>query len=759
MIKSLKKIVSLTAVIAMLICSFACTTGVSAATNGDNVRVSEVEFTGTKDAVSARVFVRNSGTPVECSLVLAVYNADKSLKSAAVCKGSNGILQAGTLDASGAGEIAKAFVWKAGDNSPIAEIADLGKSFDEVLNNIEITFDDTAFDSYIGEPFNPSNLVYSKTLRDGDPFPQIRVKSDNNAIKAKILTDEGQKKATITIEYGLENNIKEMYNWDGNNANAYHMIYSKENTRTYTINYTSENDTGDKLYSGDFSFDILTLAGNYNLAKWYEKHYDASETQPADISAYIDNWANQDTFIVVKADDPSATTKDVFLKADGSAVEGADIIDQYGNNVVKSIGTFDTVPLMLVEDFHAHNFDTGRSGTPTFYEAVESQTINPARQAVNSLTSAANELVGNWAVICDNNARSGSFSLKVKKPVTVYVLSLSGNTAIKDSPDSDANTWTDRSTEKAGCINCKYQNPTNIVTIAYMIKNGIIERSDLFGNGYFAQNKSVCYYSKNIKPFGKNYNIKDSTKGNKTITVDDKTVTIGDLLSNTAFSTDPGKEFVERLLDALLDTIGVGDGSGMGNPTGQILSNLSKDPSLLSAIVFGRFEYAPLKSAKSTMTDGTEKALYPGWSDRLTSNNFNSITYYPTVMNIYGAENIITGLEAIQAGPFGVNQSPVMTFKVNKDAEIIVFKRPGGRYIEDIPEADRAGWSNLDYYMNGVKKNNDEVLNAGIGVYYGTPIYQYSMAAAKEYAAGETVTIYGTGEKSGLMIIIKPVTR
>ena len=117
-----KGFISMMTAVMLAVC---CILPVSAATNGNEVRVSQIDFIGEVSAVSAQVFVRNAGTPVECYLLLASYNPDKSMKEAKVTKGSNGILEAGPVDAAGEGVTLRAFVWKTGDMSPLAETGDV----------------------------------------------------------------------------------------------------------------------------------------------------------------------------------------------------------------------------------------------------------------------------------------------------------------------------------------------------------------------------------------------------------------------------------------------------------------------------------------------------------------------------------------------------------------------------------------------------------------------------------------------------------
>lgn len=734
MIKVLKKVVSLAAVASMFICSLSGMS-VNAATNGDNVRVSEVEFIGTRDSLGAKVFVRNSGTPIGCLLVLAVYNADKTLKDAVVCKGKNGILEAGTLDASGEGEVAKAYVWKDGDISPLVEAANISKDFEEILEKLDITFDGVSFKDYIGTDFDFQNIVYNKTLASGSDYPEIRVKSDNNAVKAKIVTDEDKKTSTITIEYGVEKNTKEMYPWDGSCENAYHMVYSKENVRTYTINYTVDDSEEYK----DLEFQKPVINNDtYFLSKWYEKHIEVPEGNITDVTAYIQNWARQDTFIAVKADDANATTKDVFVKPDGSDITDSDIVEKKGNKAVESIGAIGETPLMLLENIHTVDYASGKFGTPTFYP--DNQNIYSYSQAVWGMDSGADVLKGGWMIIADNGGHSDMINFKVKKSVTVYILSLSDNTTVKDSAENDACSWSDKSSEKGWQISCKYQSATNIVSIAYMIKNGIIEKSDIeWKDG----EKGYCLNTS--RPYGWDYKITGLTRCKAKITVDGQTATLEELAGKQFFAQDAEKETIDKWLNALLDAIDVKStivtSVGYGNNAG--------------AVAYGNFEYGPLKADVSTMLNGENRNLYPAWSDR-GGGNYNSITHYPSVMNLYGAENIYTGINGFNNTK---TKEKAITFKVNKDAEVIVFKYNNDDYIDNIPESERDGWSQLGYYKNGEWVGKWDTIGNEIGAYYGPAIRSYKMSAAKEYVAGETVKIYGSDEKAGLMIIVKPLSR
>lgn len=747
MFKCFKKAVSLAAAASVLVCSLPFMV-VSAATNGNNVRVSQVEFFGESANLGARVFVRNSGDPVECRLVLAVYKSDKSLKSAAVCKGANAILEAGTLDASDEGDSVKAFVWKAGDNAPIAEAADLSKDFNDILNNIEITFDGVSFADYIGENFDSSKTVYSKAISGGGSFPEIRVKSDNNAVKAKILTDESKNTSEITIEYGLEDNVKETYNWDSSHANAYHMIYSKKNTKTYTVNYLLNSDG--KVYGNDLTRTSLPLNGNYPLKKWYEKSVTVSGSDAADISFTVINWPKQDVFIAVKPDDNNASITDIFTKADGSAVTDSDIITQGRETFVKDAGTVASDKLWLIADIRDNNMFTGAFGTPTF----QSGSLSEFRQHIRMLNEKAEELRGAYLLVGpDSSLDEANVSFKLKKSAKVYLLSVSDSATLKD-----ATGWEDKSADKTGSLYAAYTEVKNPVTAAYLVKNGLVEESKLIP-AWNSFSKLAGYVINDCRVFG--YDNNSSVKGvsdaaDKSITVDGETKTLSTLISNGNFNTQPANEVLKNWYDAVYEVLGEGEKYNVGSS--MIITNFKDLANGGNGILRQqRFEYSPLKTNASTMTDGTAKYLYPAWSDR-DSGAYNSICFYPQELNIYGSETIAGSID--KRSNFGTKDTAAYSFKVNRDAEVLVFTNKDS-YVSLLPDNVKDGWAHLYYYKNGILTNKNIIGSpAAAGHYYGPGIYNYYICAAKEYNAGDTVEIYGGGaESGGIMVVVNPITR
>lgn len=744
MFKCFKKAVSLAAAASVLVCSLPFMV-VSAATNGNNVRVSQVEFFGESANLGARVFVRNSGDPVECRLVLAVYKSDKSLKSAAVCKGANAILEAGTLDASDEGDSVKAFVWKAGDNAPIAEAADLSKDFNDILNNIEITFDGVSFADYIGENFDSSKTVYSKAISGGGSFPEIRVKSDNNAVKAKILTDESKNTSEITIEYGLEDNIKETYNWDSSHANAYHMIYSKKNTKTYTVNYLLNSDG--KVYGNDLTRTSLPLNGNYPLKKWYEKSVTVSGSDAADISFTVINWPKQDVFIAVKPEDNNASITDIFTKADGSAVTDSDIITEGKETFVKDAGTVASDKLWLIAGIRDNNMSTGAFGTPTF----QSGSLSEFRQSIRMLKEKAEELRGAYLLVGpDSSLGEANVSFKLKKSAKVYLLSVSDSATLKD-----ATGWEDKSADKTGSLYAAYTEVKNPVTAAYLVKNGLVEESKLIP-AWDSYSKLAGYVINDCRVFG--YDNNSSVEGvsaaaDKSITVDGETKTLSTLISKGNFDTQPANEVLKKWYNAVYEVLGEDTvGSSMIITDFKDLANGGN-----GILRQQRFEYSPLKTNASTMTDGTAKYLYPAWSDR-DSGAFNSICYYPQELNIYGSETIAGSID--KRLDFGTKGTAAYSFKVNRDAEVLVFTNKDS-YVNLLPDNVKDGWAHLYYYKNGILTNKNITGSpAAAGHYYGPDIYNYYICAAKEYNAGDTVEIYGGGaESGGIMVVVNPITR
>lgn len=750
MFKCFKKAVSLAAAASVLVCSLPFMV-VSAATNGDNVRVSHVEFFGESANLGARVFVRNSGDPVECRLVLAVYKSDKSLKSAAVCKGANAILEAGTLDASDEGDSVKAFVWKAGDNAPIAEAADLSKNFNDILNNIEITFDGVSFADYIGENFNPSNTVYSKTISDGGSFPEIRVKSDNNAVKAKILTDESKNTSEITIEYGLEDNVKETYKWDSTYSykDDYHMKYSKKNTKTYTVNYLLNSDG--KVYGNDLTRTSLPLNGNYPLKKWYEKSVTVSGSDAADISFTVTKWPKQDVFIAVKPDDNNASITDIFTKADGSAVTNSDIITQGRETFVKDAGTVASDKLWLIADIRDDNMSTGAFGTPTFQNA----SLSEFRQHIRTLNEKAEELRGAYLLVGpDSSLEEANVSFKLKKSAKVYLLSVSDSATLKD-----ATGWEDKSADKTGSLYAAYTEVKNPVTAAYLVKNGLVEESKLIP-AWDSSSELAGYVINDCRVFG--YDNNSSVTGvsdaaDKSITVDGETKTLSTLINNRNFGTKPTDEVLKKWYDAVYEVLGEGEkytvGSSMIITDFKDLANGGN-----KELRQQRFEYSPLKTKASTMTDGTAKYLYPAWSDRDAANTYNSICYYPQELNIYGSETIAGSID--KRDDFGTKGTAAYSFKVNRDAEVLVFTSKDS-YVNLLPDNVKDGWVHLYYYKNSNLTNKNITGSpAAAGHYYGPNIHNYYICAAKEYNAGDTVEIYGGGtESGGIMVVVNPITR
>ena len=211
--------------------------------------------------------------------------------------------------------------------------------------------------------------------------------------------------------------------------------------------------------------------------------------------------------------------------------------------------------------------------------------------------------------------------------------------------------------------------------------------------------------------------------------------------------------------------------------SGKIVTNILKDNTILYEETLGgikprMFEYSPLKTKGPANNSGSY--LYGPWNDRDYSDGWNYIADYPSVLNLYGAEHLSETVEQAN-GLFGTLNDVILSFAVNKDAEILIFKRNNfiKYYLDYVPEGQKEGWSDLGYYTADGKATGetlgDTIYAAGaaagskgaIGILYDPgKLYQYVLSAAKEFNAGETVNIYGNGaQKEDLFIIVKPISK
>ena len=756
-----KGFISMMTAVMLAVC---CILPVSAATNGNEVRVSQIDFIGEVSAVSAQVFVRNAGTPVECCLLLVSYNPDKSMKEAKITKGSNGILEAGPVDAAGEGVTLRAFVWKTGDMSPLAETGDVDftSDFDTILRGLTITFDGVPFNDYIGSAFAPETVTYTKTADENFSYPDIRVKSGNNAVKANIVNDEANKKSIITVSYGLTKAKKDYTNESGN---AFHTVYEADHSRSYTINYANTEAAEGKLSNADFTVGTLAQGEETQAEVWYQMHYDATDGAITTVNPYVDTWP-AGTFAVITPDDKSAALSDVFVKNDGSEITDADVQTISGQTVIKGLAmcTRGNTPLWYAGTLRVTDTENGINGSPTSYGNLNLENLS-------YIDSSASELNGGWVFLLDNYSYDTStwtpLVFKVKKPVTVNIISKkdSLNRSILTIKKEYGGADFSKKDVATGFMKFKKGTAFSAVTAGYMLANHLLSADDLsYGVG------SGMYYTNKANLYGIDCNVTACSNGSVAVTVDGVTQTIGDLLGQTAFASQADAIKWAQAIAAKIS-------NRSHTLSGKIVTNILKDNTILEQETLGgikprMFEYSPLRTAGPANNSGSY--LYGPWNDRDYSDGWNYIADYPSVLNLYGAEHLSETVEQAN-GLFGTLNDVILSFAVNKDAEVLIFKRNNfiKSYLDYVPEGQKEGWSDLGYYTADGKATGktlgDTIYAAGaaagskgaIGVLYDPgKLYQYVLSAAKEFNAGETVNIYGNGaQKEDLFIIVKPISK
>lgn len=763
--KLLKGSLCLVVVISMLL---ACGIPAFAATNGNAVRVSAIEFfdSNTSDdkedytAVAARVFVRNAGTPKECTLVLAAYEEDGKLCEAATVSGANAVLETKAINAEG--KKIKAFVWEKDLKKVIASSADYSADFSEVLDNMTIKFGEMSFKDFVGSDFNKDTLEYTKSDSiSGDNIPNAYVTFKNNAASAKVINDVVNKKYVITVEYGIEEDTDEPRGADKRTH------YSKKYSKEYTINYTLDTDTTKYIYKEEIeqnrtgkplasvgamtrytkefpvanedSFQTITFS--VTNAGWldsfmavYPKNHDGSKV--VDLTSILAKYDGE-RYSLCTAEDLKTDTR---TAADGTALQSETYVDGVVK-ITRANQTSDqssiTPPNVRVwENLHKAGTNGDNDlGTPTSNANMDSY-----RSVIYNFKDGYKGIGG--AVIGINSGGpyiDAEVTLHVKGSVVVDLFSKSDKYGlpVKDITTLESDdTWEKTSSEM---ITPYFNKMTALEAVTALYFEDLKEDEiKLSGKGYW-----VTSYSGNNKNLRFGDKFTDNVLNGKTVTLKD---------SNQEGHT------LSYLQDISNSTFSVEDLKALAASFGEIYttSSIETNSNLIRNLDLTK---AGAKPSEINDVKLFNVGDYIVWSNYSTlASNWNHINRYPNVLGLYGAEIIRYGTEW-ESPPYNEN-SDYWTFEAGEDCEVFAFTRlDTGAYIDYVPEAEKAGWTPIKYNNDGYESADSTKL----GIYYTwdpNNYRVYNKPYVKEFSKGETVKIYHpTDGKGRTTVIVKPIAK
>ncbi len=759
--KITKTLLCLTLVFAVAFCSFTT----FAATNGNEIRASHVEFVGEITSVTAKSFVRNAGTPKEATLILAIYGNDGTLVDVKTATGANTILEAGPVNADN--KVLKAFVWEETSKKVLTDTADFNASWETIKASIgkSIKFDGVSFENYVDE-FDADTTTYTKNGTAGDPditMPKITADFNNAAVNVKVVNDNAAKKSIITVEYGFEDTthfenvvVTGSYNYD-------HIEYTKTYSATYTVNYVPYGATkqDNKLYIDDVT--TKSAYSHNNMPYQAHQRFELGGQTYREVNINVGDPTTTRWSVVIKPVDGAASKKieDIFVKEDGSNYISEDFstfknlgsgTDSSGNKVFNTkylkkvvpmsytVGgnTYDDYKASIVENFHeADGYDYGSctqdddlfTSMPNMVFDIKDESLIGCPYLVIFRTTANG---GSW------NPTNVSFTFYVKQDVDVYLFSKLDNIPtdkgwIKDTQYNDSNP----------AVDAAYQDGSTNLAVSYMLATGFIKTEDLNIGNAVRINKQGAIIGNEPDA------LKDGVKTDLKINVDGVDYTIAQ--ANAVGVSD--KVLLLKVIDALVD---LWDTSVDGKFTERkiisdytMLGDYTSKPGNLR--LFDYTENYPSAPGKTKYRIFCDKEYNLGCFP----------TQYGSVFNLYGAEAIATRYdEWPNIASFKNSVTGICSFKVTEDAEVFVFT---GRDTDSYKAMINAGtnaeaktdidkWSETKLKMKA-DGGTDTIFTA----YYSDAETKY--VSSREFAAGETVTIYSPAKNARYIIIVKPIEK
>lgn len=767
--KLLKGSICLVVVISMLL---ACGIPAFAATNGDEVRVSAIEFfdSNTTDDkedytnVAARVFVRNAGTPKECTLVLAAYEPDGKLCEAAAVSGANAVLETKAINADG--KSIKAFVWEKDLKKVIASSADYSAEFSNVLDNMTIKFGEMSFKEFVGSDFNKDTLVYTKADNvTVENIPNAYVTFKNNAATAKVVNDVVNKKYVITVEYGIEKDTDEPRGADKRTH------YSKKYSKEYTINYNYEvaDDTTKYIYEEEIlnNRNTTTLGGPGVMTRYTKVFHVDNEESFQTITFSVKNAGWLDSFMAVYPENHDGSKVDltsILAKYDGesyslctaedlktdtrTAADGAVLQEEkYVDGVVKitkANQTDDKSPIAsppnvrVWEDLHkAGTYGDNDLGTP-----ASNADMDGYRSVIYNFDDSYPGKGG--AVIGINSGGpyiDAEVTLHVKGSVVVDLFSKDNTYGlpVKDIETLQSDdSWT------------KVTISDNLIA-PYFNSITYLEAITAFYFGDLNENE--------IKPMNTGYWVTSYPGTNKRLkfanTFDEKVLKPKEVKLKDNSQTE---YTLSELCELKKRDFSVEDLNALAESFGEIYKEYS------GAINSNLIRKLDTTNAYDNYNNQNDVKLfnvgdYIVWSNYSTlASNWNHINKYPNVLGLYGAE-IIRGVTN------SVNQandenSGYWTFEAGEDCEVIAFTRVDtGAYIDFVPETEKAGWTQIKYNNDGY----ESVDSTKLGIFYvwdPNNYRVYNKPYVKEFSKGDIVKIYHPTNGYGCTLVtVKPIAK
>lgn len=783
----MKKLLKVTLCALIVLSMLFSLSAVSFAAAPEDVLSSQVEFYADgSGGVYAEAFVRDlSGEAKEAMLIIAAYDENDKLIDAKTAAGANRVLK--TEAVSDTAAKITAFVWESDAMkviSPTAVYKQDGYDMDDVLANLEITFDGVPFETYMGTPFSPSQTTYEKVFTESASVPNVKVTVPDNAASVIVTSDEYKTLITVEHSAGLDP--------DGFTDGTVTRPTYGDWTKTYTINYVVETDNSkirfsemDFLNSGEL-IDAGVMANAINgSSSWVVDRLDAANTIPnlwqttvnldgaAAKKVKIDVSGNpfQAVLVVIKAADGSdekVVVNPVFAPNDEltsasplTETENRRARKGYDEDADKNIYYTKSLetPVTWTSGATTKQLSVyyGLDETDYAYNTGSDWTNRIPINGGQGIRSLPDIIKGAEYIPSDYESKSdGSFEFYIGADADIMVytkpavtgISVNGSALTSEPQTGDdvisvcnmGTVWDFRNYKEG------YEQYKNLL-LAYLMNNGC-EQTDSEG---MVKDYKLTEYTLTL--FNDRENTTPDTdedwRNRRGIVLRDAAGNIVKPSEDPRFWNNFGEETqtaktpeeIMALFDESSDTISI-------TPSPVVTGLAYADPELASASVqpeFALFDY----NAETGACDPD----YDFWSDRSYK-----LSKYQSIFDLRGLNTVVASVEWPQAtagttyAGYTQTNDPWYTFTVTRPSEILLFTSGTWAFAEWGIDPD-GGWVAIDNSdTSGPVYDN---IDLSAGSIYSNPGQSLSV---KYVEAGETVTIYAPKlMQMSYMVFVRPL--
>jgi len=450
-------------------------------------------------SITSYVYARNLSKGAR--LYTAVYNEDGSFAFATKSGLADKAGYLKTTVTKEDGQNVKSFVWDK-ENSPFYMEGEYSDSIS--ASDVTITLNGNDLLSYLAEG---TELAFGETYEVDiksagfNSVPVVRATSKDSQVKCSVEYANDNSYATISFMGGdriLSDETATYTNASGGSFVA--ERYTNSIVETITVRFNKSWLGEEDLISGSPCGAIITAN---TVSNHYKKEYTLADGENVKkISLKIASVPYQGAFIVLR---PTGTAEDknVLVNSDGSAISwvddnnvwtGASIksfdydtytVTEYGKTSKTAVTSNTTVAAMKELSYGDNKKQTGgrmlTDRTPIFAMSVYG--VNGSKT-----TDAAKAYEGcNYISFASVAVTDATLEFHVDKDVEVNVFGTAALT-ISDVDGDTATAWA-ASCKGSDYINRRYQNSVDVVSVAWLIKEGVVRTEDI----QYRANQNVKY--------------------------------------------------------------------------------------------------------------------------------------------------------------------------------------------------------------------------------------------------------------------------